>query len=86
MITKGFDIENIGLVAVILADNDLYISDLRGNERIFQILTQVAGRSGRNDQFQGEAVIQTYNPEQYAIKAAIQAIIQHLSKRNSATT
>ncbi|MFT7184633.1 MAG: primosomal protein N' (replication factor Y) [Oceanicoccus sp.] len=60
MIGKGFDIAGVSLVGVILADLGLHIPDFRSNERNFQLLTQVAGRSGRREK-QGEVVIQTYS-------------------------
>lgn len=66
MIGKGFDIPDVSLVGVILADLGLHIPDFRSSERSFQLLTQVAGRSGRR-QKQGEVVIQTYSPEHPSI-------------------
>ena len=61
MIGKGFDIAKVSLVGVILADMGLHIPDFRASERSFQLLTQVAGRSGRRET-QGDVFIQTYNP------------------------
>ncbi len=72
IIAKGLDIENVGLVGVILADIGLQIPDFRSSERTFQLLTQVAGRTGRLGS-QGEVIIQTYVPEQPAIRFAAQA-------------
>ncbi len=66
MIGKGFDIPNVSLVGVILADLGLHIPDFRTPERIFQLLTQVAGRAGRRKK-QGEVIIQTYNPNHPSI-------------------
>lgn len=69
MISKGFDFPNVTLVGVINADVGLYNGDFRNNERTFQLLTQVAGRSGRSH-LVGQAIIQTYNPQNYAIQLA----------------
>jgi len=66
MIGKGFDIPNVTLVGVIMADLGLHIPDFRTPERIFQLLTQVAGRAGRRKK-QGEVFIQSYNPEHPSI-------------------
>ena len=66
MIAKGLDIENVTFVGVVDADSSLNIPDFRANERTFQLITQVAGRSGRGGKL-GEVVIQTYNPFHYAI-------------------
>lgn len=66
MIGKGFDIPDVTLVGVILADTGLHIPDFRASERSFQLLTQVAGRSGRR-QKQGEVIIQSYSPEHPAL-------------------
>lgn len=62
MIGKGWDLPNVTLVGVIMADIGLHIPDFRTPERLFQLLTQVAGRAGRRKK-QGEVLIQTYNPE-----------------------
>jgi primosomal protein N' (replication factor Y) len=69
MIAKGLDFGNVSLVGVISADIGLTLPDLRSTERIFQLLTQVAGRSGRKLK-QGEVVIQTRMPDHYAIQFA----------------
>lgn len=61
MIAKGLDIPKVNLVGIILADVGLHIPDFRSGEKAFQLLTQVAGRSGRREK-QGEVVIQTYCP------------------------
>lgn len=64
MIVKGHDFENVTLVGVLDADMSLYFSDYRCNENTFQLITQVAGRAGRQ-QKTGEVIIQTYNPNHY---------------------
>lgn len=69
MITKGHDYPNVTLVGVVSADSSLNIPDFRASERTFQIITQVSGRGGRGDS-PGRVVVQTFNPEQYAIKLA----------------
>lgn len=66
MIAKGLDFENITLVGVLNADTMLNLPDFRSSEKTFQLLTQVAGRAGRHEK-QGEVMIQTYNPDHYAI-------------------
>jgi len=65
MIGKGLHLPNVTLVGIILADLSLTIPDFRSGEKTFQLLTQVAGRSGRNKP--GEVIIQTYQPEHYSI-------------------
>lgn len=71
MITKGLDLDQMHLVGVILADIGLHIPDFRSSERVFQLLTQVAGRAGRRKE-KGIAIIQTYSPDHYSIKNAAQ--------------
>lgn len=66
MIVKGHDFPNVTLVGILAADMSLYADDYRAGERTFQLLTQAAGRAGRGWK-KGEAVIQTYSPEHYAI-------------------
>jgi primosomal protein N' (replication factor Y) len=69
MIAKGLDFPDVTLVGVLNADTTLGLPDYRASERTFQLLTQVAGRAGRADK-EGEVVIQTFNPEHYAIQLA----------------
>jgi primosomal protein N' (replication factor Y) len=69
MIAKGHDIPNVTLVGVINADIGLGMPDFRAAERTFQLLTQVAGRAGRH-QLPGTVVIQTINPDHYAVRCA----------------
>lgn len=69
MIVKGHDFPNVTLVGILAADMSLYADDYRAGERTFQLLTQAAGRAGRGRK-KGEAVIQTYSPEHYAVVTA----------------
>jgi len=69
MIAKGLDLPLVTLVGVINADIGLHLPDFRAGERTFQILSQVAGRAGRGA-LAGHVVVQSYNPEHYAIACA----------------
>ena len=69
MIVKGHDFPNVTFVGVLLADLSLHGSDYMAAERTFQLLTQAVGRAGRGRE-SGSAVIQTYQPEHYAVQAA----------------
>lgn len=69
MIAKGLDNPNVTLVGVISADASFNMPDFRAAERGFQLLTQVAGRSGRGE-FSGSVIFQTYNPDFYALESA----------------
>lgn len=69
MISKGLDFPNVTLVGVILADISLNIPLFSSSEKTFQLLTQVAGRSGRGEK-NGKVIIQTYKPTHYSIMTA----------------
>jgi primosomal protein N' (replication factor Y) len=70
MVAKGHDFPNVTLVGVISVDIGLGLPDLRSAERTFQLITQVAGRSGRGAKA-GRVLIQTYYPEHYALQHAV---------------
>lgn len=70
MVAKGHDFPSVTLVGILDADMSLYFSDYRSTERTFQLLTQVAGRSGRANK-KGKVVLQTYNPDNVTLKQAI---------------
>lgn len=67
MIGKGLDFPNVTLVGLVDADLSMHIPDFRANERTFQLLVQVAGRSGRGDRA-GEVIVQTFTPAAGAIQ------------------
>ncbi|XMB66843.1 primosomal protein N' [Mycoplasmatota bacterium zrk1] len=79
MIAKGLDFENVTLVGVIACDLTLNISDFRASERTYQLLTQVGGRAGRRS-VQGEVILQTYNPEHYAISSVTNDYLEFYKK------
>ena len=70
MIAKGHDFPFVTLVGILDADASLYFSDFRSSERTFQLITQVAGRSGRAEET-GKVVLQTYQPENNLLRQAI---------------
>ena len=69
MVSKGLDFPLVTLVGVINADTSLNLPDFRASEATFSLLNQVSGRAGRSDRL-GEVIIQTYNPDHYAVKYA----------------
>lgn len=69
MVVKGHHFPKVTLVGVIAADSSLNIDDYRATERTFQILTQVAGRAGREN-LPGKVIIQSYNPDNFSIQNA----------------
>ena len=69
MITKGWDLPNLGLVGIISADTSLNLPDYNSAEQTFDLITQVSGRTGRGDH-PGDVVLQTYTPDHSALKYA----------------
>lgn len=69
MISKGLDFPDVTLVGVITADTSINLPDFRSAEKTFQMIAQVAGRSGRGSKV-GKVIVQTYTPEHYSIKFA----------------
>jgi primosomal protein N' (replication factor Y) len=70
MIAKGHDFPSVTLVGILDADMSLHFADYRSGERTFQLITQVAGRSGRASE-KGKVVLQTYAPENYILRYAV---------------
>ncbi|MBI4282033.1 MAG: primosomal protein N' [Chloroflexi bacterium] len=68
MIAKGLHFPNVTLVGVLCADIGLFLPDFRAGERVFQLLCQVAGRTGRGP-LGGQVIVQTYSPQHYAVAA-----------------
>ena len=69
MLAKGLDLPRVTLVGIVMADVGLFLPDPFAAERVFQLLTQVAGRAGRSSRG-GRVVLQTFAPDHYAIQAA----------------
>ncbi len=70
MVSKGLDFANVTLVGVISAETSLWIPDFRADERTFQLLTQVSGRSGRSEK-KGEVIIQTQNAKNFVLQKVL---------------
>ena len=70
MIAKGHDFPSVTLVGILDADMSLHFSDYRSGERTFQLITQVAGRSGRANE-KGKVVLQTFDPENEVLRYAV---------------
>ena len=83
MIAKGLDFPNVTLVGAVAADMTLNLPDYRSAERTFQLITQVAGRAGRAGK-PGRAIVQTYDPDHYAIKLAAAQDYRAFYRRESA--
>ncbi len=88
MIAKGLDLPKITLVGVVLADTSLHIPDLYSNEKTYQLLHQVIGRSSRRADQPSRVILQTYSPDHRAIKLAAehnfdQFIKEELSERKA---
>lgn len=76
MIAKGHDFPSVTLVGILDADMSLHFSDYRSGERTFQLITQVAGRSGRGKE-KGKVVLQTYDPQNAVLRYAIAYDYEH---------
>ncbi len=79
MVAKGLHLPKVNLVGVVLADIGLNIPDFRTSERNFQLLTQVSGRAGRSGK-DGKVIIQTYNPDNLALRFAAAADTEGFEK------
>ncbi|MBO7214858.1 MAG: primosomal protein N' [Clostridia bacterium] len=80
MVAKGHDFPSVTLVGILDADMSLYFSDYRSGERTFQLVTQVAGRSGRADD-SGKVVLQTYSPKNPVLQSSINYDYENFFKR-----
>lgn len=83
MVTKGFDFEHVGMVGVVGADQLVGFPDFRAGERAFQVLTQVAGRSGRKHK-QGLVLIQAYNPAHPVLQEVLRGDFEGFAARELA--
>ncbi|AVK50202.1 MULTISPECIES: primosomal protein N' [Clostridium] len=79
MVSKGLDFKNVTLVGVLAADMSLNLPDYRASERTYQIITQVAGRSGRGED-EGKVIVQSYTPNHYSLKCAQEEDYESLFK------
>ncbi len=70
MIAKGLDFPNVTLVGIVSADTTLHLPDYRASERTFQMVAQVAGRTGRSAKG-GRVIVQTHEPEHFSIRLAL---------------
>ena len=70
MITKGWDLPNVRLVGIVSADAMLNYPDYRANERAYQLITQIAGRTGRGEHA-GKVILQTYTPDNPIFKSIV---------------
>ena len=68
MVSKGFDFPHVTLMGVLLADLSLNIPDFHASERTFQLISQSAGRAGR-DEKKGHVIVQSFNPKHYSVRA-----------------
>src|SRR5690606_38507863 len=80
MVSKGLDFSRVTLVGVISAETTLWLPDFRADERTFQLLTQVSGRSGRS-KVEGEVIIQTMNEKHFALQKVLQNDYKGFYKR-----
>ena len=84
MVAKGLDFPAVTLVGVLMADIGLNIPDFRASERVFSLLTQVAGRAGRSS-MPGEVYLQVYNKESDVFNAILQGSYEKFFTQESAT-
>lgn len=82
MIAKGLDFPNVALVGVMAADISLNLPNFNSAEKTFSLITQVAGRAGRGNG-DGKVIIQTYKPEHYAIRCAVNGDLQRFYEEDT---
>lgn len=83
MVTKGLDFDNVSVVGVLSADQQLNFPDFRASERAFQLITQVSGRSGRKHK-RGKVILQTFDTAHPVIKEVLHYNFQHFFTRELA--